>query len=353
MVINLFLAALLSSSPEIVPVLPDRGQLEAAFSDRDVETFRHPDKVYYPQTWFHFIDGNVGREGITADLEAIAQAGISGIQFFHGGNFGGDWPGQSEHIYCLTEKWDSLVSFTSSEARRLGLRFTMQNCPGWSMAGGPWISPENSMRNLCWTRTVVSAPEEGMLSLELPVPEAAAEEGTDYRELFVLAFPTPEGERDLFEYDVIPQGQSWTTGPGRREYKFRLPQAGTLRSITLNPLQQMNHGKSYEFDTRIEVLVRENDSWRTVLDASFPQTNWQDDAEMTFALDESTSDEYSVVITGGVELTMERIRFSSAAKNNNWEGEAAWTLRSIVRESSHPEQNPDAYIRMDSIKDIT
>ena len=353
MLINLFLAALLSSSPEIVPVLPERGQLEAPFSDRDMETFRHPDKVYYPQTWFHFIDGNVGREGITADLEAIAEAGISGIQFFHGGNFGGDWPGQSEHIYCLTEKWDSLVSFTSSEARRLGLRFTMQNCPGWSMAGGPWITPENSMRNLTWTRVVASPMKNGAVSVDLPLPDEASVKEADYRDLFVLAFPTPEGERNLFEYDVIPQGQTVTTGPGRREFKVRLPEARTLRSITLNPLQQMNHRKSYEFDTRIEVTAMENDSWRTVLNATFPQTNWQDDAEMTFALDESTSNEYSVIITGGVELAMERIRLSSAAKKNNWEGEAAWTLRSIVRESSSPKQNADAYVRLDSVRDIT
>ena len=35
-----------------------------------------------PQTWFHLIGGNVSKDGITADLEAIARAGIGGIQFF-------------------------------------------------------------------------------------------------------------------------------------------------------------------------------------------------------------------------------------------------------------------------------
>ena len=36
-----------------------------------------------PETWFHIIDGNVTREGLSADIAAIADAGISGIQFFH------------------------------------------------------------------------------------------------------------------------------------------------------------------------------------------------------------------------------------------------------------------------------
>ena len=38
---------------------------------------------YYPETWFHYIGGNVSKPGITADLEAIAQAGIS-HSLFHG-----------------------------------------------------------------------------------------------------------------------------------------------------------------------------------------------------------------------------------------------------------------------------
>lgn len=53
--------------------------------------FKAPEREYYPETWYHYIGGNVSKPGITADLEAIAQAGISGIQLFHG-QFGGEWP---------------------------------------------------------------------------------------------------------------------------------------------------------------------------------------------------------------------------------------------------------------------
>ena len=113
------------------------------FAGEDVseKDFSSPDRHYYPQTWFHFIDGNVDKEGISRDLEAIASAGISGIHFFHGGQFGGDWPGVRQHIECLSPLWNDALEHTASEAKRLGLSFTMQNCPGWSMSGGPWITP--------------------------------------------------------------------------------------------------------------------------------------------------------------------------------------------------------------------
>lgn len=98
-------------------------------------------------------------EGITADLEAIAAAGISGIQLFHG-QFGGEWPGVSPQIKCLSESWDDLILWTAEECKRLDLRFTMQNCPGWSYAGGPWIEPDNAMRQLARSRTDIDGGQK-------------------------------------------------------------------------------------------------------------------------------------------------------------------------------------------------
>ena len=98
--------------------------------------FRDPSVANRPETWFHFIGGNVARPGITADLEAIKGAGISGIHLFHG-QFGGKWPGVEPQITCLSAPWDGLVGFVADECKRLGLTFTMQNCPGWAMSGGP------------------------------------------------------------------------------------------------------------------------------------------------------------------------------------------------------------------------
>ena len=85
------------------------GERDISKNDQlDKEIFRKPGKDHYPETWFHFIGGNVSEEGITADLEAIAAAGISGIQLFHG-QFGGEWPGVFPQIKALSESWDELI----------------------------------------------------------------------------------------------------------------------------------------------------------------------------------------------------------------------------------------------------
>ena len=120
-------------------------------------------------------------------MEAIASAGISGIQLFHG-QFGGAWPGVSPQIKCLSESWNEHIQWAAKECERLDLNFTMQNCPGWSYAGGPWIKPENSMRHLVYSRTDI---EVGRIR-EIPLqPRESEEEWRDYKDLFVLAFPTP------------------------------------------------------------------------------------------------------------------------------------------------------------------
>ena len=77
--------------------------------------FSMPDKMHFPQTWFHFIGNNVSIEGITADLEAISEAGISGVQFFHGQRGGAKWPGVDEGIAPLSENWDAAVKHIAQE----------------------------------------------------------------------------------------------------------------------------------------------------------------------------------------------------------------------------------------------
>ena len=81
----------------------------------DKESFASPAKDHYPQTWFHFIGNNVSLEGITADLEAIAQADISGVQFFHGYQGNNKWPEVGEGIAPLSENWDDAVKHIAQE----------------------------------------------------------------------------------------------------------------------------------------------------------------------------------------------------------------------------------------------
>ena len=152
--------------------------------------FRNPSVANRPETYVFFIGGNVAKPGITADFEAIKDAGLAGILLFHG-QFGSPWPGVSPQIKCLSESWDGLMGFVADECRRLGLSFSMHNCPGWAMSGGPWIKPENAMRNLIWTRIDVEGGKRVEVKLSTLAPSAP--DPRDYRDIAVLAFPATAG----------------------------------------------------------------------------------------------------------------------------------------------------------------
>ena len=70
------------------------------------------------------------KEGLAADIAAIKAAGIGGIQLFHGHADGSLWPGVTEAIPCLSEKWTDLIKFAESECHRQGLSFKMQDRNG-------------------------------------------------------------------------------------------------------------------------------------------------------------------------------------------------------------------------------
>src|ERR1700760_1199032 len=97
-----------SLSAQVAPIVPPAEQLGRDFDEQDKAAFMSPAKVYFPETWFHFIGGNVSKKGITEDLEAIADAGLSGITLFHG-QFGGPWPHVDPQITCLSPLWDYAV----------------------------------------------------------------------------------------------------------------------------------------------------------------------------------------------------------------------------------------------------
>jgi hypothetical protein len=44
--------------------------------------FLHPPEAAKPRVWWHWLNGNVTKEGITADLEWMQRTGIGGFQMF-------------------------------------------------------------------------------------------------------------------------------------------------------------------------------------------------------------------------------------------------------------------------------
>ncbi|MDB5250785.1 MAG: glycoside hydrolase family protein [Segetibacter sp.] len=169
------------SPANIVPAFPEHtgSGLE--------ETFIHPPVSAYPQNYWFWMNGNVTKEGITLDLEAMKRVGIGGVFNFDVGT--GIPKGPVEY---LSEEWLQLKKHAIREAERLGLEFTMHNCPGFSASGGPWITPELAMQQLTWSETYVAGDKEIKLSLSKPPSRL-----NYYRDVAVLAFPSLAGEHLL------------------------------------------------------------------------------------------------------------------------------------------------------------
>ena len=355
----------------ITPVIPSSKELNRSFGKHDEKAFHSPSKVFYPQTWFHFIGGNVSHEGITADLEAIAGAGISGIQLFHG-QFGGPWPGVTEQITCLSDKWDEAIKHAAEECRRLGLRFTMQNCPGWAMSGGPWIEPSNAMRHLVWSRTDVNG---GKVDVILEQPRPNKEPWRDYKDITVLAFPTPldndekplkpaavkSNRQELPWADCLagkPEGKislSPVTEENPNWIEVTFPEATIIRTVEFSSINGFNHARCFEPGVKVTFqAISPEGVLQEILNLDLPQSSWQDDRPISLACSEVPNIKtFRITIANKYNMALNSLRLFSAAKKNNWESEAGWTLRSIVRQSDNPVQSPDTYINPASILDIT
>jgi len=156
-----------------------------AKSDELETGFVRPPDSARPHTWWHWMNGNVTKDGITADLEAMARVGIGGAQIF---NAGENIPHGS--IQFNSPEWMEMVKHSAKEAKRLGLEICIHNCAGWSSSGGPWNTPEHGMKMVVSSETQVHGPSK--FEGKIPQPPSKLD---FYRDIAVLAFRTPTGER--------------------------------------------------------------------------------------------------------------------------------------------------------------
>lgn len=154
------------------------------------KSFKTPPLCARPSTYWMWMNGNISKEGITADLEYMKRASYGGAMMF---NVGVGIPKGS--IDYASPQWNEMTLHAVKEAERLGLELYLQNSPGYSGTGGPWISVENSMQQLEWTETIAVPDKKGWIELNLPQPYAKL---GYYQDAKVLAFPALECETHLF-----------------------------------------------------------------------------------------------------------------------------------------------------------
>jgi hypothetical protein len=163
--------------------------------------FAQPPASVRPRTFWFWMNGNVTRDGITRDLEAMRRVGVGGVMIFDGSTYLPAGPAG-----YLGDEWRALMTHAIREGNRLGIDIGMHNAPGWSSTGGPWITPDRAMQQLVSTETTVT----GGRRLELTLPRPQMNLGF-YRDAAVIAFPALPAEMMPLE-DAIARV---TTGTGR------------------------------------------------------------------------------------------------------------------------------------------
>jgi len=142
--------------------------------------FTSPPASARPWVYWFWLNGNITREGITADLEAMKRVGIGGVLIMEV-----DQGAPVGPVDFMGDKWRELFKHVVSEAGRLGLEVNMNNDAGWNGSGGPWIKPEQSMQKVVFSSTDLIGPQPFEGALKQPETVAGY-----YQDITVLAFPT-------------------------------------------------------------------------------------------------------------------------------------------------------------------
>jgi hypothetical protein len=156
----------------------------AASADSLANGFLNPPESAKPQTWWHWMNGNITKEGITADLEAMKQIGLGGATIVNV-----DCGIPRGNVPFMSAEWREDFRFAVQEANRLGLKLCVENCAGWSSSGGPWNTVSNAMQRLTSSETRAQGP--AVFDAVLPQPPVTL---GFYRDIAVLAFKAPSDE---------------------------------------------------------------------------------------------------------------------------------------------------------------
>jgi len=177
-------------------------------SDPLHEAFQNPPNAARPRVWWHWMNGNVTKDGIKRDLEWMHGVGIGGLQNFDAQLFTPQVV--DKRLSYMTPEWKDAFRYAAELSDQLGLELAIASSAGWSETGGPWVEPEQGIKKFVWSETLIEGGKRfsGVLAAppsttgyfqDVPAPKdpIAADTGKPtpqaYADTLVVAFPSPAG----------------------------------------------------------------------------------------------------------------------------------------------------------------
>jgi hypothetical protein len=117
------------------------------------QAFRQPPASASPRVWWHWMNGNITKEGIKLDLEWMHRVGVGGFQNFDAAL---DTPQVvDKRLAYMTPEWKDAFKYATVLADQLGMEEAIAGSPGWSESGGPWVPASQGMKKYVWSETFV------------------------------------------------------------------------------------------------------------------------------------------------------------------------------------------------------
>ena len=198
------------SSQNATASTPGHGKTASHNSQRDVlrSGFKDPPLSARPRVWWHWMNGNISKEGIRLDLEWMHRVGIGGFQTFDAA-LATPQVVPNRLVY-MTPEWKDAFRYAIGLGEQLHMDMGIAGSPGWSESGGPWVPPSEGMKKYVWSETVIEGGQHFIGKLAQPpdatgpfqdIPLLAERDGGKkpkfYADAAVVAFRQPaamEGE---------------------------------------------------------------------------------------------------------------------------------------------------------------
>lgn len=163
---------------------------QTTLNQTDFQTPTTKTKVH---AWWHWMGGSITKDGITKDLEAMKSHGIVQTSIF---NIAAIYDKKVDvpRVKFNSPEWIEMYQWALKEAHRLGITVGVETIDGFATLGGPWITPEMSMKQYVWSKTSV----EGGKAVNVKLQEPLKLENY-YRDEVVVAFPMKENTNSFVE----------------------------------------------------------------------------------------------------------------------------------------------------------
>jgi hypothetical protein len=155
--------------------------------------FVSPPSAAKPRVWWHWMNGNISKEGIKLDLEWMQRAGLGGFQVFDAAL---QTPQMVDNrLVYMTPEWKDAFNYATVLAYQLDLEEAIAGSPGWSESGAPWVPASHGMKKYVWSASPIAGGQRFIGKLAHPPSVTGAFQNlpvNDVMENPVGAKPTPE-----------------------------------------------------------------------------------------------------------------------------------------------------------------